>query len=391
MNEQQLRYIRIIAEEGSIQKASSLCGKNPSTLTRVLRNTEKELGAELFRRTRKRMLLTPEGEMVVEIGGKILHMFQELEQWTGNTGLHRWTEHEITYLLAIREKRSLLGAAEELYLAQPSLSQMVKEREADLGHKVFVRKKEGVEETEFGRELLDRLEVVKTQFHQMRVELEEFQQVNKGTIILGIPLNLGTYLLPRIIPVFRKQFPGIRIRIREENSQKLEQLMIGRKVDFCILHFHEEKEQVTYERFYDDPFYLVIPKAMKSRLSLPDKELGGEELKLLQNEPFVMVSARQKLRLVADQILEHAGIAPDIVCTTRSMETAKRLVAAGVGITFLPRSYLNLYSGVEGLVCYPLDPVLKGSWTLAVACPKEGKMSRSSREFLRLLKEILEE
>ena len=104
-----------------------------------------------------------------------------------------------------------------------------------------------------------------------------------------------------------------------------------------------------------------------------------------------MVSARQKLRLVADQILSHAEVEPDIVCTTKSMETAKRLVAAGVGITFLPRSYLNLYSGVEGLACYPLDPGLEGSWTLAVACPKEGKMSRSSREFLKLLKEILEE
>lgn len=90
MNEQQLRYIQKIAEEGSIQKASVLCGKNPSTLTRVLRNMEKEL-----------------------------------------------------------------GAAEELYLAQPSLSQMVKELEADLGRKVFVRKREGVEETEFGRKLLD--------------------------------------------------------------------------------------------------------------------------------------------------------------------------------------------------------------------------------------------
>lgn len=72
-----------------------------------------------------------------------------------------------------------LGAAEELYLAQPSLSQMVKELEADLGRKVFVRKREGVEETEFGRKLLDRLEMVKKQFHQMRVELEEFQQMNK--------------------------------------------------------------------------------------------------------------------------------------------------------------------------------------------------------------------
>lgn len=394
MNEQHLRYILEIAREGSIQKAALLCGKNPSTLTRVLKNCERELGTELFRRTRKKLLLTPEGEAVVDLGGEILQMFQELECWiegAGRTGHHRWSEHEITYLLTIREKGSFLGAAEELYIAQPSLSQMVKELEEDLGGELFVRGKEGVRETEFGRELLNCLEVVEKQFRRLYIELEEFQQMKKGTIILGIPLNLGTYLLPLIIPGFRERFPGIKIRIREDNSQKLEQLIIGRKIDFCIFHFHEEKEQIKYERFYEDAFYLVIPKTMKSRLKLPEKKnLGKEDLKNLQEEPFVMVSARQKLRLVVDQILSYAEIEPDIVCTTKSMETAKRLVAAGVGITFLPRSYLNLYSGVEGLVCYPLDPGLEGNWTLAVACPKEGKMSRSSREFLKFLKEVLE-
>ncbi len=43
----------------------------------------------------------------------------------------------------------------------------------------------------------------------------------------------------------------------------------------------------------------------------------------------------------------------------------KRLVAAGMGVTFLPRSYLTLYSEVDGLVCHPLDDNLNGSWKLA--------------------------
>lgn len=62
-----------------------------------------------------------------------------------------------------------------------------------------------------------------------------------------------------------------------------------------------------------------------------------------------MVAGRQKLRQVADEILIHAGLEPEIRYTTKSMETAKRLTAAGMGITFLPHSYLTLFSGVEGL------------------------------------------
>lgn len=399
MNEQQLRYICAIAKEESIQRASSFLEKNPSTVARVLKNCESELGAVFFRRAGRKMIATPEGEAVINIGSQILDCFRELEEWgkrnrqgesPGNA--HLWTEHEIRYLLSIREYGNISRAAQELYVAQPSLSQMIKELETDLGAEVFFREKDGVSETPFGRELLNRLEAVRDLFMRIPIELEEFQQMKKGTITFGIPLNLGTYLLPRIIPVFRERFPGIRIRIRENNSHGLEQLMIGRKIDFCILHFHEELEQVQYEMFFEDPFYLVIPRDRKSRLGLPDgKKLTKEDLTGLKDEPFVMVSARQKLRLVADQILKNAQIVPDICCTTKSMETVKRLVAAGTGVTFLPGSYLNLYSGVEGLVCYPLDRSLEGVWKLAVACPKEGKMSKSSREFLKLLKEILGE
>lgn len=399
MNEQQLRYICAIAKEESIQKASSFFGKNPSTVARVLKNCESELGAVLFKRAGRKMIATPEGETVINIGSQILDCFREVEKWVkrnrpgespGNA--HLWTEHEIRYLLSIREYGNISRAAQELYVAQPSLSQMIKELETDLGTEVFFREKDGVSETPFGRELLNRMEAVRDLFMRIPIELEEFQQMKKGTITFGIPLNLGTYLLPRIIPVFRKRFPGIRIRVRENNSHGLEQLMMDRKIDFCILHFHEEREQVQYEMFFEDPFYLVIPRDRKSELGLPDgKKLTKEDLTGLREEPFVMVSARQKLRLVADQILKNAQIVPDICCTTKSMETVKRLVAAGTGVTFLPGSYLNLYSGVEGLVCYPLDRSLEGVWKLAVACPKEGKMPKSSREFLKLLKETLDE
>ncbi len=401
MNEQQMRYIHAIAEEGSILKASLLLNKNPSTLTRVLKKCEEDLGISLFKRTRRGMVLTPEGESVERISAEILLQLSALGRQTEDRGkysgkeqqpLHEWKEQEIRYLLAVREHGTISGAARELYLAQPSLSQSIKELEKELGSPVFLREKSGVRETEFGCRLLNGLESVQSRYGELWIELEEFQKMKKGTVTLGIPMNLGTYLLPMIVPAFCRRFPGIKIQIRENNSSDLEQLMIAGKIDFCILHFSRKWEQVEYDMFFDDPFYLVTPKNARARLHLPqDKELTREELRKLDKEPFVMVSGRQKLRQVADHILKNAGIVPDICCTTKSMETAKRLVGAGMGITFLPRSYLNLYSGVEGLECYPLAPDLDGSWKLTVAYPKEGKLSRGSREFLKLIRETLKE
>lgn len=148
MNEQQLRYIHAIEREESIQKASSSLGKSPSTVARVVKNCENELGAVLFRRVGRKMILTPE-EWADGCGCR----------QGGNPGKgHLWTEHEIRYLLCFREYQNISRAAQELYVAQPSLSQMLKELETDLGAEVFLRGKGGVEESFFGRELLNRLE-----------------------------------------------------------------------------------------------------------------------------------------------------------------------------------------------------------------------------------------
>ena len=81
MNERHLRSIKTIAETGSIQKAAVILEKNPSTLTRVLRGVEQGLGSELFIRTRKGLVLTPEGEAVMGLVRAILTCFDRLEEW----------------------------------------------------------------------------------------------------------------------------------------------------------------------------------------------------------------------------------------------------------------------------------------------------------------------
>lgn len=393
MNERQLHYLCTIAEEGTIQKAASVLSKNPSTLTRMLKKAEEEFDVVIFWRTAAGLVPTPEGERLLEYVKALVVWFDCLRQRTGpEKKSHDWTENEIRYLLTVREQQNISRAAEELFLAQPSLSQMILDLEEALGERIFVRTKSGVSETSFGTELLGYLEEIGRIFEALRREAEEFHQMKKGTITFGIPMNLGTYLLPLFLPVFCEKYPGIQVRIRENNTSELERLLLAKKIDFCIMHEHVRQDLITYERFSDDPFFLVVPVSLRGRLSFPsDRALTIDDLQKLRDLPFIMVASRQKLRLVVDGILERAGITPYIRCTTRSMETAKRLVAAGMGVTFLPYSYLTLYSGVEGLESYPLDTALGGSWKLVAAYLRNGTLSRGDQEFLRIMKVCLEQ
>lgn len=417
MNERQLRCLKVIASERNIRKASHVLSRNPSSLTRMLKNTEEELGVSLFVRAKDGLRATPEGESFFLLAENVLRQFDELRAWicaeVSHAGSdpaktdradggpaktadsdggreHAWTENEIRYLLTTREYGNISRAAQELYIAQPSLSQVVMEVEDQLGRPIFVRSKDGVRETPFGRELLKRLEMIRQGIEKLYAEMEEFQQMKRGKITFGIPMNLGTYLIPLLLPAFLEAYPGIQVHIRENNTLELEKLLTDRKIDFCIMHDQGHQESLEYTEFSDDPFYLVVPGRLREKYQFPkDQVLTAKDLTKLKGEPFVMVAARQKLRQVVDQILSRVGIRPRICCTTRSMETAKRLVAAGMGVTFLPGSYMTLYSGTEGLEWYPIDEKLGGHWKLVVANRKHESLSRGSREFLRILRERL--
>lgn len=109
MNEHHMRYICAIADAGSIQKASALMNKNSSTITRGLKSREDELGTVLFKRTRSRLIPTPEGEMVIGLVQEILDRLDGINAWVKEQkgaidSIKAWTIHEWT------EKRDPVSA-----------------------------------------------------------------------------------------------------------------------------------------------------------------------------------------------------------------------------------------------------------------------------------------
>lgn len=301
------------------------------------------------------------------------------------------TLNELTYMLTIAEHGSISKAAEELFISQPSLSEALAKLERDMGQQIFLRRQNGLIATDFGTRYLHTASQIKERYRLMFTELEEYREMRRGSLTFGIPLNLGTYLLPGVLPGFYEMYPDITVHFMEHNSTELDKLLLTGKIDFSIMHYEDAHKSISYEFLADDPFYLVMPEVMAARYRFPEyRRLNACDLYALSGAPFLMIASRQKLRQVTDSILEQIGIKPDIRYTTKSMETAKRLTAAGMGITFLPYSYLNLFSGTERLACYPLETELGACWKLVVASPKNHAPSRCAREFIRHLKKSLE-
>ena len=84
MNEKELRYMKCIADAGSIQKAAALLQKNPSSLSRAVHRVEEDMNIILFRRTPEGLRPTAEGEVYLQAAGEILIMYDGLKKEAEN-------------------------------------------------------------------------------------------------------------------------------------------------------------------------------------------------------------------------------------------------------------------------------------------------------------------
>ena len=387
MDERQLVYAAAIEKEGSLRQAARELDREYSTLARSLKRLEEELGSPLFRRGSLGLRTTSEGEAFFAWARQALGVFRKMgRKQEGNL-----TEREMEYLLRIRREKGIARAAKSLYIAQPSLSQILMKLEEECGFALFTREKDGVRETNEGSRFLDQVEELAGIYRKMRRQLEEFQQLKRGLVSFGIPINLGTSLLPDILPRFSALYPGVEVRFFENNSVELDRMVLEGRTDFNIMHFQSPKETLEYEILGVDPFCLAAPSSWGERLGLKEGAIGKRELKELEPEPFIMVARGQKLRQTADEILSQAQVKPKVLCSTKSMETAKRLVAAGMGLALLPMSYTTLLSDRKGILCVPISEELEASWKIVIAYPKGEELPCCCREFLRLLRQRMKE
>lgn len=411
MKRNQLELLIILETCATLKEAAGVLQKSPSTVGRTLKSLETELQCTLFQHSRNYLLPTPEGKLVLEYA----HTFEELTKKMEQSFLslstqniyHNWSEREVQCLLLIQKYRNLSRAAEELFVSQPALSQMLNTLESSYSIPVFEICRNRLQPTVMGKTLLDYAQKLDTLFQMIRQDLKEFQDLRQGTIKIGIPTSLSSNLIPLIAPAFLNRFPGIKLRILEDQSRKLKHMLKEKQVDFCILHTRNEKsarkvnqttdDTISYYAYYEEPFFLVIPRRWKDLLALPeDRPLEAADLLELSDIPFVLAAKRQPLRNVIQRIFRNVyaitgtPFNPTACCSSKNMETIRRLVLAETGISFLPTSYLHLYSEQNDLISYPLSASLGGVWSLAIALPKQITLSRSTREFIEVMKKSIE-
>ena len=308
------------------------------------------------------------------------------------------TSRELLYVKTIADEKSITKAAQKLYLTQPSLSHCISTIEKQLGTRLFRRTSGGLILTYAGEKYYRMACEVLRIYGAFEAELADESELVRGRVTLGITNYLACDLLPRMLPAFHREHPGIEVRVVEETTDELQRRLLSGRLDFAIMHTGagdgaSEDPGLSHEVLSRDPFLIAAPKDNPHDVQAVACE-GSPYLQLdpalLDGEPFLMVSKGQRIRHVTDRVLSMAGVTPQIVFTSRNYETLRRLAAEGMGYTLIPQQYIGILGGEEYQpCCYAIPERYEAYWELSAVTLKDAYLSRAAKAFLKAFKESI--
>jgi DNA-binding transcriptional LysR family regulator len=246
-----------------------------------------------------------------------------------------FTLDQLRILKAIAAEGSFKRAADSLYVSQPAVSLQVQHLERQLNVPLFDRGGRRAQLTEAGRLLLSYGDRILSLCQETCRAIDDLQNLNGGTLIIGASQTTGTYLMPRMIGLFRKKYPEVAVQLHVHSTRRTAWSVANGQIDLAIIGGEvptELKEDLEILPYAEDELALVLP------MLHPLAQVGILQKEELYKLQFINLDSQSTIRKVIDQVLIKSGIDPrqlSIEMELNSIEAIKNAVQAGLGAAFL--------------------------------------------------------
>jgi LysR family transcriptional regulator, low CO2-responsive transcriptional regulator len=286
--------------------------------------------------------------------------------------------HHLAIFHVVAETGSISACAERMHISQPAISRQLKEFESRLGVVLFERMPRGVRLTEAGELLRDYATRLFDIARSAQAAVKELAEAKQGHLAIGASNTIGTYILPRLIAVFRVRHPDVQISMFVGNTEQVSQGVADMRFALGFIEGPLHVGDLKVERFREDEIVPVVsanhPLARKKRVSASD--LSG--LPLLMREPG------SGTREIIETTLTQQGIRPGRMVEFGNAEAIKQAAIHGGGIAFLPRISMPTELAAGELVTLPIrDLTIRRS--LSVIRRGTGYVAPLALAFLSLL------
>lgn len=244
---------------------------------------------------------------------------------------------ELKYIVAVAREKHFGRAAEACYVSQPTLSVAVKKIEEELDVKLFERSANEVTVTPLGEEIVRQAQAVLEQAASIKEIAKRGKDPLSGPLKLGVIYTIGPYLLPDLVRQMITHTPQMPLMLQENFTVKLLEMLRTGEIDCAILAEPFPDSGLAVAPLYDEPFFAVVPvhHPLAKKDSITSEELKSETMLLLGTGHCF----RDHVLEVCPEFARFSSNAEGIRKSFEgsSLETIKHMVAAGMGVTLVPR------------------------------------------------------
>ncbi|MDE1914869.1 MAG: LysR family transcriptional regulator [Sphingomonadales bacterium] len=221
-------------------------------------------------------------------------------------------------------------AAELACVSQPALSRTIRLLEEDLGGRLFDRDRRHVALTPAGEDLLRLTERLVADFDDAFEQLGQTLSGQRGRVVIGVLPSYAVGDLPGVLSLFRDQWPGVDVTVREGLAGTIYQHLRERQIDLAVMTPPEEASgDFTFTPLFADPCALVCRAG-----EAPDNP-GWDSF---AERPFIAMAPSSSVRQITDAAFARAHLAPRPLYDCAQPATLGAFIAAGLGISALPLS-----------------------------------------------------
>ena len=244
---------------------------------------------------------------------------------------------ELKYIVAVAREKHFGKAAEACFVSQPTLSVAIKKLEDELEVKIFERSASEVSATPLGEEIVRQAQSVLEQAAAIKEIAKRGKDPLAGALKLGVIYTIGPYLLPDLVRRAIERTPQMPLMLQENFTVKLLEMLRTGEIDCAILAEPFPDTGLATAALYDEPFMAAVPSnhPLAARASVSSQDLKQETMLLLGTGHCF----RDHVLEVCPEFARFASNAEGIRKSFEgsSLETIKHMVAAGMGVTLVPR------------------------------------------------------
>ena len=257
--------------------------------------------------------------------------------------LSQMTLTQLAYAVAVDTHRHFDRAARACNVSQPTLSMQLQKLEAALGAALFDRHRAPVVPTDIGRILIAQARVVLHEAARIGDLRDAASGVVEGELRLGVIPTLAPYLLPAVLEALAERHPRLALVVEEGVTESVLDALRVDTLDAGIVATAPAAPGIISRKLFDEPFaaYVGAQHRLAGRARISVSDLSLDDIWLLADghciRTQVMSLCRQRGRSRASaSSMGSAAIAPLARFESGNLETLKRLVERGAGMTLLP-------------------------------------------------------